>query len=910
MKAYEYIKPQYIAPVNLEVLSNTYNNLETMHQQAVQTSSELKNAIAQLQLNESEEPFRQQLVKSVEDTIDQNMRYDNLAGAYDDIIRLSGDIVSNPALIGRLKAQQEYLKYKDKIEAADIPEQYKDNFKALNPYYYEDTYDNLTGKIIGGTKWEPNKLPVKKVDYNALMTKALQYVTPSNSTSEVVRFMKEDRTFTTKLEPGVKAVWYDAVTTQVSELSEEEINKALDAAIKADPEALASLRQDFEMAIMDYEKGIAPIHKVFNGTRTYTFEEFVDNIFSAMPQAKAYRHSVSSREYNKNFYKDYAEAFAGNNVYEETDMYSADSIIGPLVEFTDYSTVKTINSVKRANEEFNKRYTELTGIENPQISIRDKDSYYSTISKLSIFSDIPKEVILDRSDLIAYINDNNIAKGDQIINMYDKLIKEFEDYQILYAEDIYNENKILELDDNDKSLAASYFKADILNGDTWDETSENYREPINDYENRLRNGWRLIVNTYYPTDAVALNVEFMQHKGYDNFINAIGKENLVKYGIDVKHDGKRTIVSLPKENVKYLEHFAKAVGKAEDSLTMFQRQGHIYYTTEDGKKRNISIGGANEVRPALPNDFVRTVVGYINSVEQTSNQHIGQSKYIETFILPGGTTSSTEAQYAIKALDVANPDDIKRISSLKSAAEVNNDYILDNIRLSGETNCKIRILDIDHNVIRTATGKEAIDYKNMLFNSNNVGEPGIIFLPDEMKYVPYITFSDADGTLRYMTYDFGNSHRITKDLNNDINLKARAELMLSHGQQKSIKVGGIGDSGSYSPILLTPTSDGGFDIGTVDGKYNSNSYSDFHIYPNDSSFSVAVELKTFTEELNYIKLHNIQLTDEGKRKLLNNYIILVADLMKYPYDALSNNMKIELIKGFSSESGIQFNINE
>lgn len=909
MKTYQNVRPQYVAPIDLQTLNTAYANLESMHQQAVQTSSELKNAIAQLQLNESEEPFRQQLVKSVEDTISQNMYHDNLAGAYDDIVKLSGDIVSNPALIGRLKAQQEYLKYKAQIESSDIPEQYKENFKKLNPYYYQDFYDE-SGKITGGSKWEPNRLPVKKVDYNALMTKALQYITPSQNSTEVARFMKEDGTFTTKLEPGVKAVWYDAVTTQTTEITQDEINKALDAAIKADPGALASLRQDFEMAKMDHDKGVAPIHKVFNGTRTYTFNEFVDNIFSSMPQAKAQKNVSTSRELNKNFYKDYAAAFASNDVYEETGAYSGDSIIGPLVEFTDYSTVQTINSVKRGNEEFNKRYTELTGIENPQISIKDKDSYYSAISKLSIFRDIPKEVILDRNDLITYINDNNVAKGNQIINMYDKLIKEFEDYQVLYAEDIYNENKILELDDNDKSLAASYFKADMLNGDTWDETSENYREPINNYENRLRDGWRHIVNTYYPTDAIALNVEFMQHKGYDNFVNAIGKENLVKYGIDVKHDGKRTIVSLPKENVKYLEHFAKAVGKSEDSLTMFQRQGHIYYTTEDGKKRDIRIGGANEMRPALPNDFVRTVVGYIDSVEETSNQHIGQSKYIETFILPGGTTSSTEAQYAIKALDVANPDDMKRLSSLKSAAEVNNDYILDNIRLSGETNCKIRILDKDKNIIRTATGKEAIDYKNMLFNSNNVGEPGIIFLPDEMKYVPYITFSDADGTLRYMTYDFGNNHRITRDLNNDINLKSRAELMLSHGQQKSIKVGGIGDSGSYSPILLTPTSDGGFNIGNVDGKYDSNSYSDFHIYPNDSSFGVAVELKTFTEELNYIKLHNIQLTDEGKRKLLNNYIILVADLMKYPYDALSNNMKIELIKGFSAESGIQFNINE
>ena len=60
-----------------------------------------------------------------------------------------------------------------------------------------------------------------------------------------------------------------------------------------------------------------------------------------------------------------------------------------------------------------------------------------------------------------------------------------------------------------------------------------------------------------------------------------------------------------------------------------------------------------------------------------------------------------------------------------------------------------------------------------------------------MKYVPYITFVDSDGSVKKMAYDFGNNHRITKDLNNDISLKARSELMLSHGQNKTIKVAGM-----------------------------------------------------------------------------------------------------------------------
>ena len=915
MKYFQNINTPYVAPVDLETLGRTYTALETMHQEAVKGSSELKQAIANLELNEAEDGFRNQLFLDVERTIDENTRFGNLAAAYDDIVKLSGDIVANPALIGRLRAQKDYKAFQDQVDAMQMPDNYKDYFKEKNPYYYQDIKDEY-GRIIKGSKWNPSVNPTKILDYNDVIKQALNYFTPSQSKSQTLRYMKEDGSFTTKMEPGTKAVWYDTITTQVTEIKEQELKDAIEAAIRANPAILASIEQDRQVAMHDMKKGNDPLYKVHNGTSYLTLNQFKDEIFKPFIDAKKEKIVFTERDQNKNFYKEYAAMFGSGDEDTPKDPYSADTIIGPLVEFSDYSTVQTINNIKEGNQKLKTRFYQMTGVDAP-IDINDENSYYSAMSDLSIFRDIPKDIFTDREEVVKYVTENKIDKGVEIINTYDKLLKEFEDYQIIYGEDVYNNKKILEQDPESKSLAAAKFKADVLNGETWDETSEDYIEPINKFENRLRNSWKDIINKYFPEDAVSLNVEFIQQKAYDNFVKTIGADNIITYGIKTSHNGNKTVVSLPKENIKYLEQFKKGIRGAEDSLNFWQREGKLYTIDSNGNKSSILLqtpqtgpGRVGNTRPAQPTDLINAIEGVLSRAEDMTNNGIGQSKYIETFILPGGTTSSTEAQYAIKALDVANPDDMKRLSALKSASEVNNEYILDNIRLSGETNCKIRIIDSKNNVLRKATGKEAIDFKNKLFNSDNVGEPGIIFLPDEMKYVPYITFINGDGELNYMAYDFGNNHRITKDLNNDVYLRSRAELMLSHGQQKSIKIAGTDNGGKYSPIFLTPTIDGGFDIGDFDGKYDTENYADFHIYPNDPSFNSAIELKTLTEQLNYIKSNDIQLTNEGKINLLNAYVKLMSDVVKIPINELSDKKKRDIIIGFSAESGIELNITE
>lgn len=885
MKTYQNVRPQYVAPIDLQTLNTAYANLESMHQQAVQTSSELKNAIAQLQLNESEEPFRQQLVKTVEDTISQNMYHDNLAGAYDDIVKLSGDIVSNPALIGRLKAQQEYLKYKAQIESSDIPEQYKENFKKLNPYYYQDFYDE-SGKITGGSKWEPNRLPVKKVDYNALMTKALQYITPSQNSTEIARFMKEDGSFTTKLEPGVKAVWYDAVTTQTTEITQDEINKALDAAIKADPGALASLRQDFEMAKMDHDKGVTPIHKVFNGTRTYTFNEFVDNIFSSMPQAKAQKNISTSRELNKNFYKDYATVFGGTENVETpfglTNVRTTQN--APLVEISDMTGIKAITGHREANTYMRNKVKEITGLDMPNgIDISDKYAMFNYLHG-ELYSKIP------------------IEQRQIIEDEYDKIYH-------LFEEDFYNVEQMKDEGYNKIALAATKVRADILNGETYDPTSPNYTEPESKEEELERKRWINMQNSFYPDNAEQMKIVFHQDKTKKAFEDYL-KNNCPEIFLSQNENNDQAIqytkdgIIINKEFFgKYAFQLGTAIEKANDTANMFQREVEIGYIGENGNF-NYYIVGDRRVGSSIMMGKLNKYNYDLLSRSAQANAGGGESIYLQAMSAPGANVVDLLANWEIQDANIMDNDALTHINKMATASGNIHEKVLYEALISDASQSSIEVVE-DGKYVKIAASKNQ-DIKNDIFSNPSISKPTISyeFMWDRMKWVPKITYVDTKnanqkGEVKSVIYDFGKNSAIDKILNNDPTLDANRDLNISKNNKKPLIVASDNNNNDLS-IFAKPTPAGDFII-----YYKDNPNEPINIIPNG-------------DELGYEALMNIRTT----RSILNSILItgqvpdeefIQKEFIKYvTYMNVISGGKIpfnKLESLFKYEGGIDFDVN-
>ena len=130
--------------------------------------------MAELDLNEKEDQWRQEKINSIKKLVDDNTIYGNSYAALDNIIAKAGNIMSDQGMIGRLQAQKDYKAFVNRVENDNtLPQDYKDYFLEKNKYDYKDKFDSK-GNIIGGTKWTPTVSPTKIVPLDDIIVKGLK----------------------------------------------------------------------------------------------------------------------------------------------------------------------------------------------------------------------------------------------------------------------------------------------------------------------------------------------------------------------------------------------------------------------------------------------------------------------------------------------------------------------------------------------------------------------------------------------------------------------------------------------------------------------------------------------------------------------------------------------------------------
>lgn len=241
-------------PVNLDVLANTYNTLEKGHQQAVATSAAYAAKLAELDLNEAEDAWRQEEINKVRQALADNMVYGNATAALDDVVKTFGDVTSNAGMIGRLRAQQDYKAYLDNLnKRTDISEADKEYFRETNKYYYQDKTDN-NGNVIGGTKWNPIDREVAAPNMPAMMTRALQIAAKDAGGGNTIYYMGANGQLTTNLNASIDGLPYINKSGKYERLTQDKIKAAMDTVIANTPGALEGLRQDYKIANWRHNK--------------------------------------------------------------------------------------------------------------------------------------------------------------------------------------------------------------------------------------------------------------------------------------------------------------------------------------------------------------------------------------------------------------------------------------------------------------------------------------------------------------------------------------------------------------------------------------------------------------------------------------------------------------------------------
>ena len=254
MKEFNYINKQYIPPVDLTTLNNTFNTLEQGHKEAIKSASELQTAMANLDLNEAENEWRQQKISEIQKTIDDNTIYGNSYAALDNIIAKAGNLASDQGMIGRLQAQKDFKVFRERVEKDDtLPQDYKDYYLENNPYYYKDKYDN-NGNIIGSTKWEPINSPKKVIPLNQLIVQGINIAAKESGGGTLTRWIDVNGNVTTNPSEAFDGEVYNSSTNRWERLSKEKILQGINSMIESTPGAKESLQQDYDVALWKHDK--------------------------------------------------------------------------------------------------------------------------------------------------------------------------------------------------------------------------------------------------------------------------------------------------------------------------------------------------------------------------------------------------------------------------------------------------------------------------------------------------------------------------------------------------------------------------------------------------------------------------------------------------------------------------------
>lgn len=256
MNEFKYTSRPFVNRVNLETLGKSFDTLEQGHKEAVKTASDLSRTIASLNMNEKENDFKANLLNEIQTTIENNTIYGNSYTALDDIIEKSGDILSNPAVTGRLKAQQAYEEYNRNIDNnRDLTERDKLYFKEHNPYYYEDEITE-DGKVLEGKAWQPTISPTKHFDLQEALVRAINIAAKESGGGTQIRYIDANGNPTTDIKQAWNGEVFDEVTTSWNRLSKEKIKQALESVIRGTNGAIESLKQQHDIAVWDTQKQV------------------------------------------------------------------------------------------------------------------------------------------------------------------------------------------------------------------------------------------------------------------------------------------------------------------------------------------------------------------------------------------------------------------------------------------------------------------------------------------------------------------------------------------------------------------------------------------------------------------------------------------------------------------------------
>lgn len=618
---------QQVNPIDLNVLARTYNTLEQGHQQAIQTKSQIDAQLAQLDLNEAEDAWRQEQLNKVRSALTENMQYGNAYSSLDDIVRTYGDITSSPGMIGRLRAQQDYKAYMNNLDKrTDLSEDYKNYYRAVNKYNYQDITDK-NGNVIGGSKWIPIDKEVSEIPMNKILNQALQWAAKEKGGGSQTRWLDANGKVTDDITKSVTGEIYSHTKGDWQRLSKAKLAEAVKAVIENTPGAKASLEQDYKIAKWKYDQNGSNSDITDKNGILLTPEQYLAKRIDPFYNAATF--------YNQSSNTTYGEAWKAQlALSKQAGLGSTTQRKQAIDNLTYKGTPVRIDNFMpaQAQAEITSNRQSIAGLlskYNPDININLSAANPDDI-RTSIMTNITSPS--DRAYALSYLND--IIDNQEYINS----LKVGKSQDSIDGFDTYN--SIISLSDlpNNK-----------------------YSDAYSKYVNQIF-GDSSSIRQYFNNDDV-----------YNSFINALGGEKkAASLGIRFGSDGNGyRYAELPKDYHKSIYSFGKAVKEAEDTrnlLNAFLNSAKTRFFGDGDKFVRVDSNG-EEHHTVLPLGNKEPYIGLIDYVDYLKSKNDA--------VLDGGQITSSTIGISAMTPELAelnfvmssNPEAANKYSAQKKQLE-------------------------------------------------------------------------------------------------------------------------------------------------------------------------------------------------------------------------------------------------
>lgn len=618
---------QQVNPIDLNVLARTYNTLEQGHQQAIQTKSQIDAQLAQLDLNEAEDAWRQEQLNKVRNALTENMQYGNAYSSLDDIVGTYGDITSSPGMIGRLRAQQDYKAYMNNLDKrTDLSEDYKNYYRTVNKYNYQDITDK-NGNVIGGSKWTPIDKEVSEIPMNQILNQALQWAAKEQGGGSQTRWLDANGKVTDDITKSVTGEIYSHTKGDWQRLSKAKLAEAVKAVIENTPGAKASLEQDYKIAKWKYDQnGSNPDITDKNGI-LLTPEQYLAKRIDPFYNAATF--------YNQSSNTTYGEAWKAQlTLAKQAGLGSTTQRKQAIDNLTYKGTPVRIDNFMpaQAQAEITSNRQSIAGLlskYNPDININLSTANPDDI-RTSIMTNITNPS--DRAYALSYLND--IIDNQEYINS----LKVGKSQDSIDGFDTYN--SIISLSDL---------------------PSNKYSDTYSKYVNQIF-GDSSAIRQYFNNDDV-----------YNSFISALGGEKkAASLGIRFGSDGNGyRYAELPKDYHKSIYSFGKAVKEAEDTrnpLNAFLNSAKTRFFGYGDKFVRVDPNG-EEHHAGLPTGNKEPYIGLIDYVDslKSKNDAVLDGGQITSSTI--GISALTPELAEINFMMNANPEEASKLSAYKKNKE-------------------------------------------------------------------------------------------------------------------------------------------------------------------------------------------------------------------------------------------------